>query len=222
MTKFVDEFWPAAGYDGAVMLELDHIAVAGATLDEATEACEAALGVKLQPGGRHALFGTHNRLLGLADGLYLEAIATDPDAPEPERARLVGLDRFSGRARPTNWICRCDDLAAMLAHLPDGLGAPVALGRADLRWLMSAPKDGVLPFDNCHPALIQWQSLTHPSAMLEESGCRLRRLTVRHPEADSLQALLRPLLDDRRVMVETGAPALAAEFDTPHGTRLLE
>ncbi|WP_370303956.1 VOC family protein, partial [Pseudooceanicola sp.] len=121
-----------------------------------------------------------------------------------------------------NRICRCDDLAAMLAHLPDGLGAPVALGRDDLRWLMSAPKDGVLPFDNCHPALIQWQSLTHPSAMLEESGCRLRRLTVRHPEADSLQALLRPLLDDRRVMVETGAPALSAEFDTPHGTRLLE
>jgi len=42
------------------------------------------LGVPFQPGGRHDVFGTHNALLGLADGLYIEAIAIaiDPDAPQ--------------------------------------------------------------------------------------------------------------------------------------------
>lgn len=204
------------------MLEFDHIAVAGSTLAEATEACEAALGVKMRAGGRHDVFGTHNTLLGLADGLYLEAIAADPEAPQPERPRWFDLDRFEGRARPTNWICRCDDIAAMLAHLPAGAGEPVALSRGDLRWLMAVPSDGILPFDNCHPALIQWQSPVHPATVLDDSGCRLRRLTVRHPEAGELQDLLKPVFSDRRVMFESGEPGLSAEFETPHGTRILE
>ncbi|KZZ67236.1 VOC family protein, partial [Sulfitobacter sp. HI0129] len=138
------------------MLSLDHLAVAGEDLAAARAHAETALDVILQPGGRHDVFGTHNRLLGLADGLYLEAIAADPDAPAPDRARWFDLDRFSGPARLTNWICRCDDLDAALARLPDGFGRPVDLQRGDLRWRMSVPEEGRLPFDNLAPALIQW------------------------------------------------------------------
>lgn len=65
------------------MLTLDHIAMVGETLEEAAHAVETALGVAMQTGGQHARFATHNRLLGLADGLYLEAIAIDPGAPQP-------------------------------------------------------------------------------------------------------------------------------------------
>ncbi len=83
---------------------LDHIAVSGTTLPEAVAAVEEALGVRMQPGGEHAVFHTHNALLGLADGLYLEAIAINPDAPVPERPRWFDLDRFAGPARLTNWI----------------------------------------------------------------------------------------------------------------------
>ena len=113
-------------------MELDHIAVAGETLAEATAHVEAALGVPMQPGGEHAVFHTHNTLMGLADGLYLEAISVNPAAPVPERPRWFDLDRFAGPARLTNWICRCDDLDATLAALPDGFGAPVELQRGDL------------------------------------------------------------------------------------------
>ena len=67
------------------MIEFDHIAISGETLAEATEHVEAALGVSLQPGGEHAVFHTHNTLLGLEDGLYLEAIAINPNAPTPDR-----------------------------------------------------------------------------------------------------------------------------------------
>lgn len=204
------------------MLELDHIAVAGETLDVATEAVETALGVGLRPGGRHDVFFTHNRLLGLADGLYLEAIAIDPDAPAPARPRWFDLDRFSGTARLTNWICRSDDLDADLAHLGAGAGAPVALSRGDLRWRMAVPADGRLPFDNCHPALIQWDCDQHPAALLPASGCALRRLMVAHPEAAELRARLAPLLDEAsRVEFEPGPPGLMAEIDTPHGLRVL-
>ena len=137
-------------------MKFDHIAVAAETLAKATSHAEASLGVALQPGGEHAVFHTHNTLLGLEDGLYLEAIAINPDAPRPERPRWFDLDRFFGPARLTNWICACDDLDATLAALPEGFGEPVALQRGDLRWRMAVPQSGILPFDNCAPALIEW------------------------------------------------------------------
>ena len=151
------------------MLELDHLAVAAATLEEGREAVETALGVPLQPGGQHAHFGTHNCLLGLEDGLYLEVIAIDPDAPEPGYPRWFDLDRFDGWARPQVWICRTDDLSGVLARAP-GAGTPVALARGDLHWQMAVPEDGVLPYDNRFPAVIEWQSGGHPAARLAPSG----------------------------------------------------
>ena len=200
------------------MLELDHIAISGATLDDATEAVEAALGVSLQGGGQHDVFGTHNRLLGLADGLYLEAIAADPNATPPNRPRWFDLDRFAGSPRLTNWICRTPDLEAARSSLSEA-GEVVDLQRGDLRWQMAVPLDGVLPFDNLHPALITWQGTLHPAQMLAPSGVRLRRLTVAHPQASDLSALLSPLLVDDRIAYEVGPAALTAEFDTPHGPR---
>lgn len=199
---------------------LDHVAVAAETLSEGQAAVENALGVSLQPGGQHAHFATHNMLLGLEDGLYLEVIAADPAAPEPSYPRWFDLDRFSGVPRLTNWICRVPDLSQLVKRLPQS-GLPVALARGNLRWQMAVPRDGILPYDNCFPALIEWQSSPHPATRLATSGCRLRRLTICHPEADALQAELGPHFEDDRVHFETGETALQAEFDTPHGVRVL-
>ncbi|WP_424984505.1 VOC family protein [Microbulbifer sp. S227A] len=204
------------------MLSFDHIAVSGETLAEATARVEEALGVAMQPGGQHDVFHTHNTLLGLADGLYLEAISVDPSLPVPARPRWFDLDRFAGPARLTNWVCATADMPATLATLPKGVGAPVALRRGELRWQMAVPQDGVLPYDNLHPALISWQSPVHPSAMLAPSGCALRRLIVCHPEARALGQALQPLLADPRVVYEPAPPALRAEIDTPGGLRVLQ
>ncbi len=199
-------------------MELDHFAIAANTLAEATAHVEEALGVPLQPGGEHAVFGTHNRLLGLADGLYLEAIAIDPEATPERQPRWFDLDRFDGAARITNWICRSRDLDSTLAALPVDAGAPVSLTRGDLSWQMAVPKSGILPYDNIFPALIQWQG-PHPAPRLTQQGCSLRRLVVSHPEAQALAELLP--LDDARVVFEPGPAALRAEIDTPHGLRHL-
>lgn len=199
-------------------MELDHLAVAGETLQAAVEHVEAALGVPMQPGGRHVVFGTHNQLLGLADGLYLEAIAADPGALPERQPRWFDLDRFSGTPRISNWICRCDDLAGALRDLPGGAGQPVSLTRGDLRWQMAVPEDGILPYDNCFPALIQWHS-PHPAPLLTQQGCALLRITIRHPQAEELQNLLAHR--DDRVAFEVGVAGFEAEFDTPHGRRIL-
>ncbi|GAA6174736.1 polyphosphate kinase [Sulfitobacter pacificus] len=203
------------------VMEFDHIAVAGDTLAAATQHAELTLGLPLQQGGEHAVFHTHNTLLGLEDGLYLEAIAINPDAPAPDRPRWFDLDRFSGAPRLTNWICRCDDLDATLASLPEGFGQPVSLQRGDLRWRMAVPADGVLPFDNCAPALIEWEGEAHPAARLGSSGARLTCLTVSHPQADALATLLAVHLHDERIRFETGPRRLEAEFDVAGNARKL-
>ena len=201
-------------------MKLDHLAVAGETLAEAVAHVEDCLGVDLQRGGQHALFGTHNQLLGLNDGLYLEAIAIDPAADMPARPRWFDLDRFIGRARLSNWILRSDDLQADLARLPAAAGQAVPVARGDLRWRMAVPDDGILPMSGCFPALIQWQVDVLPADRLGASGCRLERLEIAHPEALILQEML--ALSDPRIAFVAGEGGLRASFQTPHGKRVLQ
>lgn len=203
------------------MLQLDHIAVTGETLEEAQAHVEQALGVALQPGGQHGVFHTHNALLGLEDGLYLEAIAIDGQAPAPDRPRWFDIDSFAGAPRLTNWICRCRDLAAVVAEVPEA-GDIVDLERGDLTWRMAVPRDGKLPYHQCHPAVMQWKTGTHPAERLKPSGCRLTRLLVTHPEANHLRAHLAGMVQDDRLVFEPGAAGLRAMFDTPHGARVVE
>lgn len=199
------------------MLTFDHIAISALTLDEGVAAVEAALGVPLAGGGQHPHMATHNRLLGLGD-LYLEVIAADPSAPAPAWPRWFDLDRFSGPPRLTNWVARCDDLAKALAAAPPGSGTPLALSRGPYRWQMAVPADGRLPYDGAFPALIRWQGPHHPTQALPESGVRLTRLEIAHPQAQALRAAL-SLTDPRLQIVEGPAKALRATFSTPHGER---
>ena len=203
------------------MLLFDHLAVSAETLEEGVAAIEAALGVALAGGGQHPHMATHNRLLGLGD-LYLEVIAADPAQVAPDWPRWFDLDNFQGRPRLTNWVARSENLGAALAASPAGIGIPLALQRGDYRWQMAVPADGKLPFDGGFPALIQWQGSLHPARALPESGVRLLRLEIAHPEAPALRAVLAPLTRDPRVVITSGpAKAMQATFDTPHGRRAL-
>src|SRR5437868_3297281 len=61
---------------------------------------------------------------------------------------------------------------------------------------------------------------------LADTGCRLRRLELRHPDAARVEALLRSIgFDDDRVVVAAlpaGAPPrVVADIDTPGGPRQL-
>ncbi|TCO69290.1 VOC family protein [Rhodovulum euryhalinum] len=205
------------------MLTLDHLAVSAQTLEAGVAAVEDRLEVRLSPGGKHPAMGTHNRLLRLGPGLYLEVIAIDPAAPAPGRPRWFDLDRFAGPPRLTTWIARCDDLDAALALAPPGAGVPMDLARGDLRWRMAVPEDGRLPFDGLFPALIAWQGRAHPAALLPETGCRLAGLELVHPRADALRQALTGLIGEPLIALHQGpAPALRALIDTPSGRRVLE
>ncbi|MDQ2088329.1 VOC family protein [Marimonas arenosa] len=204
------------------MLKLDHIAVACEALEEGRAHVEQALGVSLEPGGKHARLGTHNLLMGLEDGVYFEVIAIDPEAPDPGLRRWFNLDDFQGAPRLTNWICQTDDLDDALALAPPQMGQPIELTRGDLRWMMAAGIDGRLPFDQGFPAIISWGASPHPSTRLKPSGLRLERLIITNPQAAALRAALAPLVSDARIVIEQGDVGMRAEFSSPTGQKVLE
>lgn len=203
------------------MLRLDHLAVVAADLETGVAVVEAALGVRLAPGGQHPHMGTHNRLLNLGEA-YLEVIAPDPSLPRPSHPRWFSMDRFTGPPRMTNWICATDDLDTALQGAPDGAGVATPLSRGDFHWRIAIPASGTLPFDDAFPALIQWEGTAHPAPRLRDAGVRLTALTLVHPRADALRDWLSPRLPDPRVTVEEGpAKAMHAAFATPAGPRFL-
>lgn len=191
------------------MIAFDHLAIAAERLEDAA-AVEAAIGVPLSPGGVHPDFGTHNRLLSLGPGEYLEVIAADPAAPPPGRARWFGLDTFLGAPRPVHWIARSERL-----DLWPGVGAPMALSRGDYRWEITLDPSGVPAAGGALPALIRWAS-AHPADALPDRGVRLARLILRASEPAAL-ACLAPHLDDPRIVIEAGPPGLSAVLATPRG-----
>ena len=193
------------------MLKLDHLAVACTNLAEGTAWVEAQLGVTMQPGGRHVRYGTHNTLLGLGD-IYLEVIAPDPDAAPFDGPRWFDLDNFSGPPRLANWICQTEVFDPVA-------GPPRDLTRGDLRWQLTVPDDGSLPYQGGYPTLIKWAEGTpHPASRLPDSGCRLKRFDISHPDA-GLAALVG--IDDPRVRFAHGPLGFRAVFEPPDGDRVL-
>ncbi len=204
------------GGGGGNVAEIDHLAIAAVTLEEGRAHVEAALGVTLSDVGHHPHMGTHNRLLGLGPGLYVEVIAIDPAAPRPPFPRWFDLDRFTGPPRLGNWIVRTGDLDAALAAAPEGAGVATALTRGDFRWRIGIPGSGRLPFDEMFPALIQWDGPLHPAQRLPDQGIRLLALEVTTPDPAALAAAL-PDIEDDRLWLLPGPPGLRARLATPGG-----
>lgn len=208
---------------------IDHLVVAAAELESGAAWLERHLGVTLAPGGRHALMGTHNRLLRLGPKSYLELIAVDPAAPTPGRPRWFGLDdpilkaRIAERPRLIHWVARCDDIAAACLACPEPLGDILDLARGDYRWRITVPPNGHLPCGGLVPSLIGWQSPAHPAERLLESGCTLMKLEGFHDTPERIRRALAPLELDAALALfpaEAGESAgLIAYLKTPCGLK---
>lgn len=191
---------------------LDHLVVAAADLEEGARWVEERLGVGLDPGGRHAVFGTHNLVLSLGPDCYLEVIAVDPDAPPPARPRWFELDRPTMRERLAagpalvHWVVRVDSV--------DEISDPLELSRGDNRWVIGVRADGSMPLGGLAPSRILWRT-PPPSTLLPDKGIRLNelRLSTREPAAmtDAVEGVTGP------VVVLAGRPGLNATLDTPGG-----
>ena len=199
------------------MLKLDHIVLAAETLDDGTSYVEDRLGLKLDNGGRHEMFGTHNRLLNLGD-CYFEVIALDPEAKPAQRTIWYELDDFSGFPRLITWVCETDDMASDLPQLPYNAGKVITVSRDDLVWDLSIADNGKLPLNGCAPSIIDWKGSSPPNVNLPERGCRLQKLSVAHPKIPQVYSRLRNIMKDPRVeMIYGERPTLSVVLQTPNG-----
>lgn len=200
----------------------DHLVLAARDLDAGARWLEARLGVPLLGGGKHVAMGTHNRLLGLGEGFYLELIAVDPAAATPSHPRWFGLDHPerlpADRPRLIHWVARSVALeqeAAACLHDP---GAILAMARGDYRWRITVPRAGHLPGEGLLPTLIQWDVPLHPSQALADCGCRLMKLEAFHPAPEGLRPSLRALGLGDRIDLHVGDPVeLVGYIKTPRG-----
>jgi len=220
--------------------QLDHLVVAARTLAEGLAWCEATLGVLPGPGGEHALFGTHNRLLRLGStstpSAYLEIIAVNPQAMP---TRVAGLKRWFDLDDPAlqaqlaehgpqlvHWVASVPDIDAATAglrglgiHPGPVIGASRPTPAGLLQWSISVRDDGQRLLGGALPTLIQWGD-THPANAMSDCGLTLRGLSLSHPDAPQLQQAL-GVLGLSAVPVAPGPAALTALLDTPLGPRTL-
>lgn len=166
-------------------MDIDHLVIGAATLDEGVDWCERVLGVTPQPGGQHPLMGTHNRLVNISGPLhprcYLEVIAIDPQAPQPGRPRWFDLDQPTLRQRLAegpgliHWVARVPSLDAALAYWrSEGVdaGEAVEASRGALRWRIALRADGRRLRREALPVLIEWGA-AHPTDSLPDQGVQL-------------------------------------------------
>jgi Glyoxalase-like domain len=201
---------------------IDHLAVAATSLEG--RELDELLGVALSAGGRHARMGTHNRLLRLGAGAYLEVIAIDPEAGRPDRPRWFELDdpamhaRLAAGPRLVHWVARVE--ATELPALPIDVGPWERFQRGDLSWQLTVRPDGTLPADGVAPSLIFWPGSAHPAARLPDAGVTLEGLELAHPRAGEVQRQLDVLGLDVRCTA-AALPSLVAHLRTPGGPRTL-
>lgn len=205
---------------------LDHLVVAAQTLQQGVSYLEEQLGVTVPVGGAHPLMGTHNRLMRLGSGVFLEIIAIDPDASPPDRPRWYALDepvmqdRLATRPRLITWVVRADDILSAVESSAISPGPVIEGRRGDLVWQITVPEDGSMPEGGLFPTLIQWPGKLNehgPAPKMADLGCSLSKLTVYSPEPSRLSQALQSIGAAGLVEVATGSPTLVAVIDCPKG-----
>jgi len=174
---------------------IDHIIYGVPELESGIQQIEDLLGVRPVMGGQHPDYGTHNALLGLGEGKYLEIIAPDPGQPNAPRPLWMGLDDLTG-PRLIRWAAKSDRLANRCQRaLQSGvdLGAVFPGRRATpsgqiLSWELTDPRKeiagGIVPF------FIDWQQSAHPADNLPQAGT-LTRFWAAHPSPEQAQQMLK-------------------------------
>jgi hypothetical protein len=205
-------------------LALDHLAIVAPSLEDGVAHVRETLGVEMGPGGKHALMGTHNRLIRLGAECYLEVIAADPEAgPEEGLKRWFGLDeeaairrRWEEGRRLAAWVARVPDLDAAIGKGSDLYGQPRQLSRGSLTWRFGVRADGAIPADGAAPYLIEWPDGKGPASSMPESGLDLLRLVITCPDPAIL-----PGAPPKTVYHQGGAVSLSAEIATSRGIVIL-
>jgi hypothetical protein len=196
--------------------QIDHIMLGIDDLDRGVQAFEQATGVKPVYGGKHPR-GTHNALVSLGDGTYVEIIAVQKGVKPP--------DDYTGLAQlhtltPIGWAVSSKDGAQLRSRLEAaGMavteaapGSRTTPAGKTLSWQTFGLKDN---FDEA-PFFIVWSAQTaHPSTT-SPTGCKLQQWRIAGPQRKDLEQLSRAL-DLRVAVADAKATYMRLALTCPKG-----
>lgn len=206
---------------------VDHLLFAGPDLGTLTSKLEQLSGVAAGAGGRHEGLGTHNALIGLAGGRYLELMAPDPGSPQGAFAAAIAYlaepALHSYCARVTDLDALCERARALGLDAVQAPGSRVQPDGSLLQWSLAFITGH--PYGGHFPFFIDWRGSRHPSAALP-TDLALVTLWLEHPDAAGLSDLLSdvagfapgsdPASGELRPLAAS-APRLRADLTGPHG-----
>jgi hypothetical protein len=211
---------------------LDHLVVAAHTLDQGSAYVQDCLGAPMTGGGKHGAMGTHNRVLKLGPGQYLEVIAIDPEGRPPDSPRWFNLDdsefqaRLKIRPKLITWVVRTDNVDSLADAIYGQRMRIRTMQRDALRWRFAFTDDGSMPGGGLIPHLIQWDGHIHPTEKMHDAGCRLLRLDGAHVDWAYVQRVVSSLGLDNLItfhpVSKQHPPGLVAQVKTPAGEMVLD
>ncbi len=186
-----------------MLMQIDHVVVLVSRLDEAIELYRAQ-GFQVVAGGEHP-GGTHNALVGFADGAYLELLAFR----EPERPHAHRWYRFLATGPGLIDFCLAsDDLPGKIERLRSrgllyqgpGDGSRRRPDGQLVRWRSATPADertGALPFLIQDVTPRELRVPGGPQAQHALGAVGLAAVTVAVSDLEAAVAEYRALLDGR-------------------------
>jgi glyoxalase-like protein len=200
----------------APVTQIDHIMLGIDDLDRGMKAFEEATGVKPIPGGKHPR-GTHNALVSLGDGTYVEIIAVQKGIKPPED--FAGLDQLH-TLTPIGWAVSSKDSAQLRSRLDaagmavtdPAPGSRITPAGKTLSWQTFGLKDN---FEEA-PFFIVWSAQTaHPSTT-SPGGCKLQQWRIAGAHQKNLEQLRRTL-DLRFEVADAKATTMRLALTCPKG-----
>ncbi|HEY7455345.1 MAG TPA: VOC family protein [Thermoleophilaceae bacterium] len=192
-------------------MQLDHVLIAVPELEAAARELEERHGLTSVEGGRHAGWGTANRIVPLGD-TYLELIAVvdEEEAAGSVFGGWIADGLRSGLGRPLGWVARTD----RIDEVADRLGLTVSSGsrRAgdgrELQWRLAGAEQAAA--EPCLPFFVEWGEGTphpgrapavHPAGEVGLTGVRL---------SGDPERVERWLTAELPVVIVPGPPAVTA------------
>lgn len=196
--------------------QIDHIMLGIDDLDRGVKAFEEATGVKPVYGGKHPR-GTHNALVSLGDGTYVEIIAVQKGVSPPEDyAGLAELHTLT----PIGWAVSSKDSTELRKRLnaagmfvtESSPGSRTTPAGKTLSWQTFNLKNN---FEEA-PFFIVWSAQTpHPSTT-SPGGCTLQQWRIAGPHQKNLEQL-RHTLELRADFADAKATAMRLALACPKG-----
>lgn len=129
-------------------MRIDHVIYGTADLDVAAARVEASLALTAVAGGRHEGLGTHNRIVPLADGSFIELLAV-ADPEEAQRSPLgAALQATITRGDALcGWAVAVEDVGAVAVRLGTTISTVGRQGMtARLTGVLQSLAEPALPF----------------------------------------------------------------------------